>query len=353
MNIIFLSLFLFTGTEYYDSKSEISINAIKYITDSSINKHHQLSDTLIISDIDTTLNFSKGLALTLINQQTKQSTDYFNYIFPIITLLLGIGINRFLDSLSKKKKLKQVLKRWIAELRILVDPLSEQVDNLDRFVAEVKEEKNHIPDMGVHTVLKGEIFKTLDKGEFLDSIEKINRVKYQKAVHLANRTHGLTQALSYYSELLQNQFEDYKSRVSQIIDELNENNYRLKKAYGNYFLDIEKTEEGDPIQDEAYSIIGGLILENLIRPSVQEKPLKDIFQLEKDFFTPLLVTLSKHRLDERTSEILEITSNCLKNINSLRSEKEIISKYIMQIMEEFKIQSETIQSVINSLDKRK
>ena len=48
-------------------------------------------------------------------QLPAEKTDYFKYIFPILTLLIGIGINRFIDYRNDNKKIKKSGKRWLSK----------------------------------------------------------------------------------------------------------------------------------------------------------------------------------------------------------------------------------------------
>jgi len=73
--------------------------------------------------------------------QEKSKSDFFKYLFPILTLLLGIWIKEVLDKRNNKKKIKKTGERWVAELRSLEEPLIKQIEVLEEFLAEHKKRR--------------------------------------------------------------------------------------------------------------------------------------------------------------------------------------------------------------------
>src|SRR5690554_1844295 len=111
-----------------------------------------------------------------------EKTDYFKYIFPILTLLLGIGVNRFIDYLTNNKKIKKTAKRWTIELQNLKKPLERQINSIDEFLTEHKKEEFKMPNLKVETYLEGESFKSLDKTDLLKYLERFKKKNYNIAI---------------------------------------------------------------------------------------------------------------------------------------------------------------------------
>lgn len=135
--------------------------------------------------IDTTrLSFTSSGELTIpiatngltkvVMIKEKSKFDFFRYLLPIFTLLLGIYIKEVLDERSEKKKIKKSGERWVAELRSIEEPLIKQIQTLKEFNEEHKKGEFTIPRIKVFSSLNGEVFKSLDKNELIQFIQMNN-----------------------------------------------------------------------------------------------------------------------------------------------------------------------------------
>ena len=144
----------------------------------------------------------------------KNSTDFLRYIIPILTLFLGVGLNKLLDSYSEKKKIKKSGRRWIAEIGSLKKPLENQIEELEKFLVEHKKENFITPRIITYSSLSGESFKSLDKGEFIKYIELTKKSDFQEVIKISNKTHGYISVLSSLFDFLKDKFDAYLSRAS-------------------------------------------------------------------------------------------------------------------------------------------
>ncbi len=350
--LLLISIFLIK-VDLVDSTKSPAVER-RDIYDSSSVSTTLVSDTVIISQSDSTLAVNENIKVVLVNGEADSQPDYFTYIFPIITLLLGIAVNRLIDYLNKRRQLNSCLRRWTSEIRILENPLIKQISDITDFQREVLEEKHTIPDMGVHSVLRGDSFKSLDKGQFLEALEKVSGMTYQEGISLTNNINGIILSLEHYSTLLHLKYDDYIKVIESRTNSLNENMFQLKKSFNEYSVYLEKKYNDDPMnKDEVYRTMGSLIFDKLIAPQMQNKDPEDIFQLEKSLFLPLIEIISHRRTEGQIQNLLEATSSALRDIQSLRMEKENIHESIGIIKSEFENQLSEVRNVIEQIKKIK
>lgn len=141
------------------------------------NKSDSLNN-LVISNIDTVFlqfNSTDSINIPVIKNnltrvvlvKEKDTFEFLKYLFPILTLLLGIIIKEMIDKWSNTKKIKKSGTRWTAELRSLEEPIRNQIKSLNSFIAEHNEESFKIPKLNIYPALNGEVFKSLDKDDLI------------------------------------------------------------------------------------------------------------------------------------------------------------------------------------------
>lgn len=326
----------------------------------SINMKPAKAETAIAkSKADTTKSlFKDSLSLTkadvdnpkvkIFVQQPPSGTDYFKYIFPILTLALGIGINKLLDYLTERNRIKKVGERWVAEIRYLQKPISNQIEALEKFLVEHKEERFVIPEMNIYSGLDCEIFKSLDKSDLLKFLEKNKRKNYKDAVLSSNKIHGYISILTSHYESLRSKFDEYLNGISTHTSSLTQNLQSLMKAFGTYGVALEKELNGDPIDDPRYQPILNLFNSQIM--SYMDDGNFDIYKLESDFFIPLIQILGLLRHDERISQLSEYTSNCLNFIKGIKMEKRYLTENFETIKSYYKERLIELENVVKELE---
>ena len=315
--------------------------------------------TIVKSKSDTTkLLFKDSLTLMktdvdnpnvkIFIQQAPSGTDYFKYIFPILTLVLGIGINRLIDYISERKRIKKVGERWVAEIRYLQKPISNQIEALEKFLAEHKQEKFVIPKMNIYSGLDCEIFKSLDKSDLLKFLEKNKSKNYKDAVLSSNKIHGYISILTSHYESLKSKIEENLKGTSAHTSSLTQNLQSLMKAFGTYGVLLEKELKGDPIDDPRYRPILDLF-NNEIMPFMKDGDF-EIYKLESDFFIPLIQILGLLRHDERTNELSEYTSNCLNFIKGIKMEKRYLTENFETVESYYKEKLLELENVVKEVE---
>ena len=284
----------------------------------------QIIKPILLNKKDT-LNFDvnsegKEISIKFIESET---TDYFKYIFPILTLLLGIGVNRLIDYLSDKKKIKKTAKRWLIELQNLKIPLEKQIESIDEYLSIHKKEEFKVPSLKAETYLDCESFNSLDKTELLKYLEDVKDKEPNVAMKDVNRINSYITVVRHHYETLKEKFIDYKNGTSIHVTNLSKDIQELLKAFAFYGVELEEELNADPSNDARYLPLLNLF-ESEIRPYMQSGDY-DVFNLEKDFFVPILSVLSTFRFDKRTHSMTESVRNCINDIKGIKMERNYLA----------------------------
>ncbi|WP_333696026.1 hypothetical protein [Flavobacterium sp.] len=343
--IFYLYLFLSNYSfSQYNSKvidSVKTINIKSESKDSIKDNIYELKDTLVLNKKSSSDNS------TIIYLKNTDSTDYFKYIFPIITLLLGIGINKLIDYNNKRNKIKKSGKRWLSELQVLGKPIENQISNIDAFLLEHEKEIFAIPNPRLITTLDCEIFSSLDKSELVEYLLCFKKNKDEIAIENSNSINGFITILKSHNNNYRIQFEQYKNNVSSFTTSLSKNLQILQRKFVTYGILLEEELGFDPINDLRYKPILDLFNSEIL-PYLNDGNY-DIFKLEKSFFLPLIKILSNLRLDPRIQPMFEYSKNCVVDIKGIKMEKHYLSVNF-KTLKDWYIESKTdLPEIINLL----
>lgn len=286
--------------------------------------------------------------VVMINEKSK--FDFFNYLLPIFTLLLGIWIKEELDKRSNKRKIKKSGERWVAELRSLKEPLNQQIVVLKEFLIEHERENYSIPKISLFTSLDGEVFKSLDKNELIKYVEMKNRKSdFNEIVKITNRTHGYISIVVHLHETFKDKFNKYLAEISSYTDALTRSLQSFNLAFAKYGVEIETEINSNPEGDARYKPIADLYSAQFA-PHLEDGKFNP-FELKRDFFTPLLEFLSRLRLDPRTLPISIASSEALNSIKGIQMEKKYLSDNLKILIERYQKQSDTLDDIVNKIEK--
>jgi len=323
MNKILLWFFIISASTAFGQKSTPKPNSR---ADSS--KHAFVkstgSDTLSLHDKDS-LKYSVAtdgkpeIKMLIIKESCDKNEDFFKYIFPIITLLLGVCINKLLEYLSERKKIKKSGKQWFAEMAGLEDPIKNQIKELGELLKKEYEGKYGILPLRVITNLDCESFKTLEKTDLIKYLELHKKLNFRESVKTSNEAYGCISILADLHKSLKGKFNQYLDGTTSLIAQVNRNLQSLSQAFGQYQVLLEKELKADPINDPRYRPILDLF-DQYIEPHRKDGAY-DLFLLEEHFFEPLTEILAHLRHDDRTSPMTTFSIECINAIKGIRMEK--------------------------------
>lgn len=304
------------------------------------------TDTTRVQEGDTITLRPVGHSLVnVVVAKSPAPQDQWKYVFPVLTLLLGIGVNKLFDWLTSRKKVTKAGERWLAEIQCLEEPLRKQIAVLEEFLEEHKKEMVVIPNLQVFSSLSGDVLKTLDKGDLVTYIERHKSKDYRSAVLVSNKVHGFISVMTNNYETLKSKFQLYLDNASLHYSGLTQNLQLLLKAFSRYGVALELELGKEPFGDNRYQPIFDLY-QTQIKPYLDKGNI-DIYKLDKDFLTPLARIVANLRRDSRIEEISDSTSRCFNSTRGIKMEKLYFEKHLIYAISSY---NEALADLPNIVD---
>lgn len=317
------------------------------------NKVIQKTDTIKSTPKDTlhiTLpSCSEKTNVYFIKEPTKE--NLFKDVLPILTLLLGIAINKILDWLKDKRKITKAGERWVAEIRSLESPIVQQMELLQKSLDNEQKKEYSFLNLQIVPVLDCEIFKSLDKSDLLKFIQRHKKNNYAEAVKISNQTHGFVSIMIRLYSTLQEKYKEYTQGVSKHTATVNENLQALSKAFAYYGAAIEQEIQADPSGDARVKPISDLF-DKYIEPH-RDDGAYDLFELNDYFFQPLTKIFAMLRHDQRSYPMADATLACINAIKGIRMEKHYWAENTKSIIELYQEQLKALPTLANNVENRK
>jgi hypothetical protein len=332
---------LFTWTAGFSQKGKANSDSFSKIIEADTIKAKK-SDTVYITK-DKLID--KELRIVI---DDSNKPNYFKDILPILTLLLGIGINKFLDYLKDRKQIKKTGERWKAELASLEMPLSKQIEYLEEFLVEHNKEVWIVPKMRISTPLECEIFNSLDKSDFVKFIQTSLSKNYKDSVLFSSKVNSFISILKNNNANLRIKFKEYLDGTSLHSSKLNSGLQEFLREFADYGVLIEQELQGDPIQHPGYNALLTL-LDKEITPKLKTGDY-EIYDLDTNFFTPLFIIFGHLRLDSRTKKMVDIGSQCINSIKGIKMEKRYLSENFTTLISHYKEDVKDLKEILTGFN---
>jgi hypothetical protein len=292
------------------------------------------------------IDSNKDTNIILVKQEAT-STDWAKYTLPILTLFLGIGINRLIDWINKRNAIIRNGERWVVELRSTEVPLSQQMTDLIAFRDSLSFSEFVIPEIKAMTNLNGDVFKSLDKNEFIKYIEIKNakplykrifnskeekEKAYQEVVSISNYTHGHIAIMEHQHNLISEKFKSYSAGISGHAQSFNNHLQEFLREYGMYNLNYEK--EGVNIYDDERTALLCVLYTTQIAPHMEDGGYNP-FKLRDEFFIPSIRHLANYRFEEKAILLAKSITTCLNDIAGIKMEVVYMTKKVNIILERY------------------
>lgn len=295
-------------------------------------------------------------------KEKSDTTDWAKYLLPIATLLLGIGVNRFIDWNNERKKLVKAGQRWIIEIRSTELPIRQQIENLQTFVVELDLKKWENPQLSIMTAINGEIFKSLDKNDLFKFI-KLNKIpkwytfpflrknsviekEDAEVVITSNTVQGHIAILMHQYEMMVQKWNDFQAGISKHSTALTADLQEMNKQMTLIHIALEK-QGVDIGNDDRLKSIFELYTTRIaiLRNDSTYNPLN----LVTDLLNPLTELLNPLRANEIfTGLALSITS-IFNDINGVKVEMEYMTVNLKTLISIYSRLLERIEPLVNQI----
>lgn len=319
-----------------------------------------LKTTISTKPISVPIYSQKNTQIILAKEESAD-TEWAKYALPILTLFLGIGINRLIDWVNKRGATIRNGERWVVELRSTEVPLSQQMTDLTEFRDRLSFIEFVIPEIKAMTNLNGDVFKSLDKNELIKYIEIKNakplykrifdskeekEKAYKKVVSISNYTHGHIAIMEHQYNLISEKFKSYLNVTSGHVLSFNNHLQEFLREYGMYNLNYEK-EGVNIFEDERTAPLSVLYIAQ-IAPHIEDGTYNP-FKLRDYFFIPSIRHLENYRFEEKTLSLAKSITACLNDIAGIKMEVEYMTKNTNIILERYSELLTSLPDVIRDI----
>ena len=178
------------------------------------------------------------------------------YAFTIITLIIGVALDRGIDFFISRKKIRSAGKQWLGEFKYFLSPIENQIENINTFLQTHDRTKFNTPVFGILFSLKGENFKSLNKSEFYDYLKR-SKKQIDSPIQFANKLHIIVDIVAYNYVNIDEAFYTYKNKTSEMFDLFILNLNNLIRAIAQLATELEKKSidyNDDPLFSGALAI---------------------------------------------------------------------------------------------------
>lgn len=328
----------------------LTIPLVGFSNDTTLISQNQKSNSSVTQDTarykfqqDTITLMNKPQVSQIIYAEHENKIDVLmGYLFPIIMLLLGVGIDRLVVYLSDKKRIKKIGKRWVAELKSLKTPIENQQDNFNKFIANYCDEEDefNIPDISFHSSINGVKFESLGKEDLYEYLEE--ELKEKKATEDFNKITSIISTLKATYEQLTKVLNDFKIESTSYINAYNSN-------LQTYIREILKLQSQTPMLGMSEQDFDKL--KNLYQDEIDSKmPNINVFETKNSFILPSLKLLGKYNINDLITLNSSLMS-CLDSIQGLRNEKQYIKNNIQKITATYTKVNEVLTIILSDLNR--
>ncbi len=299
----------------------------------------QAVDSLFFPFENDTIVFSQPTMVSqIVYTEHKESPNaFYGIIFPIITLILGVAIDRLAQVLSDKGKMKRNGKRWKNELESCILPIQKQIEALSDFTRNYCDnpQRYDIPSISVYPMLKGTTFASLNKEDLQDYLECKNDSK----TSVQERFYKITTLVMSLELIYQSFIEAYtsfKQSSSRQIEVFN----TVQLEYSQLLL---ATSSKVPVEmaEGDYERLA-----QLFDNAFSTYPNVNLFNLETPFISPSLSVLSRYGKQEyknMNDKLIEMRY-C---INGLVLEKGYLKTNLLNVIEQYNLCLNALEVIRN------
>lgn len=326
----------------YNDSANIKDNSISVEQKKIEPNNIQTPDTFFASFNSDTIDLEQPVSVSqVIYAEHKDSPSvFYSIIFPIIMLVLGVIIDRSIQTFIESKRIKRNGKRWRIELQSCVPAINKQLNALSEFKTTYCDDPQmfEIPDIFVYTFLNGKELSSLNKEDLYEfvklNIRKQGSIKYiiqsitkngrNKIDELAQERFYKIVTFVMSLEMIYNThlelFGTFKESSGRQIEVFND----IQLKYSQMLISLNRSEQT--------SFSGQLML--LFETAFKNHPKVNLFELEESFISPSLSLLSKFP-DSKYQGMIDKLINMRYCINGLKLEKTYLADGIDGIVEQY------------------
>jgi hypothetical protein len=265
-----------------------------------------------------------------------------------LTLLLGIGINRFLENINNRKKINRNGEIWIAELAALELPILRQISHIEKYLYRRDIFGSEKEPFLIESELSCEAFNVLNKSDLLQYLQKSLHKSFKESVFMSGRISVILTTLKTNYQELYGTLNTYTKEAIAAPDKI----FDLLKMI---ILELDAVKSKAAAFNKENDIILSKVsqIEDIINEHVSlDKSYEnfDIFSLENKLYWPILNVLKTVINAEGVSKTMSIIYESLRILSNVQTEYERLRKMIIYCKEDYEEDLRNIQIVLQSIN---
>lgn len=237
---------------------------------------------------------------------------FTTFIYPIVTLFIGVWIQDTMSSRADKRRSKKIGKRWIAELSAQYGEIENQIKSFDKFITEYCDNYNRfdIPNIS-YKFINGRNFDALGKEDLYDYLSRLSNRQNQTGEETYRKIIKIISSLDLIETQTRDHIQEFKNRTSTLVEAYNTNLVRYGKL-------LQRIPTENPSMSGSMTIHLKALHFIAVCSSMSSN---NIFEYEDSFVKPSLEILKSNHFPEELDDVLQ---NCLSITQELRKEKSYI-----------------------------
>lgn len=258
---------------------------------------------------------------------------FATFIYPIITLLIGVWIKTTISSRADKRRSRKIGKRWLAELSAQYADIERQIAAFNTFITDYCNNRNRfdIPNIS-YGLINNRNFDVLGKEDLYEYLEQLLKKQSQEKVD--NTYRKITSIISALDSI--------DTQIRNHIQKFLDNSNALVETYNVNLVQYDKLLRQIPVE---YPGIPKPIVESLKTKYFtisKDMPKINLFECEDSFVIPSLKIVRSNPFPIELDDKLQ---NCLNITSGLRNEKIYIKLNLESANTQYKMILEKIDEI--------
>lgn len=345
------------------------------IAQSTLNKNQQKTSEIVKkAKNDDTVKVNLKKESTILPVKTQENAklimvketveaDYWKYVFPVFTLILGVFLNKLIDFISSKKNIKRNGKTWIAELIGFEASLKSQKEALNSFKDTFNGNNYDIPNLKIYGGLDGKNFESLAKSDLLKYIEtkygswkpsifisnEQENENFKKYVKATNKIIDYIDIVKFNFNLITEKHSSFLNGISTNTSILNKHLHDFRDELAQYQIELEREPGFNAANDQRLRPINVLFKREIMDKMANGININPL-ELPAIFCQPILSTLSITRDDVRTYSLRTSCTAILNTVEAIKAEREYMKTNLVKLIGRFEESIEGLPEIINLLN---
>lgn len=283
--------------------------------------------------------------ITIQNNIPESKNDYFSAIIPIITLILGFGLNKWYENRTSKRKLKKAGAEWCEHFIQLKEPLISQTERLSEYIPLNDENHFEIQDPFFSIRLDCQEFSTLDDKALIHFLNSgANKLDYRNSVIVAGQLKDIVKLIEHNTKVYKDQIKIMQTEVSTHITSISPLLNDFKILVSRYWDHVNSEyAESDPIMVEAKKMYD--LMRTHILPHLDNGEF-DLFKMADEFVKPFFNTTFVDRENPSVIEFSMKLNSIDMHIKAIRMEKKYFRIILEKILKSYQEQLKSVSEMI-------